>query len=268
MTLLKKIAAFILSKKFAINFGVLIVIYLMVFFGLKSYLKSTTDFGERIEVPNLIGENQNNLTNIMANSELSIVVLDSIYDPALIEGTIIEQDPGSTDSTNVFVKSGRKIKVRVSKRTQLVEIPDLVDKSQRFAEGILRNRGFKYKVEYKPSREAHGAVIEELYKNKPITLGTKIPIGSTIKLIIGRDEVGIELPLPNLYGLTLVDASDRVRRMSNMEIVVSCPDCVTHIDSISARVQSQSPEYTEGSIISSGSTIIVYATTAFEEQPD
>lgn len=267
MTLLKKIIAFVFSKKFAINFGILIVVYVLAYFSLKSYLKSTTDFGVRIEVPNLLGKNQNNLSNIMANSELEVVVLDSIYDPALIEGTIVEQDPGPTDSTAVFVKSGRKIKVRVSKRTQLVEVPNLVDKSQRFAEGILRNRGFKYKVEYKPSREAHGAVIEELYKNKPIVDGAKIPIGSTIKLIVGRDEAGIELPLPNLYGLTIVDASERVNNMSNMDFVLSCPDCVTHEDSISARVQSQSPEYSEGAIISSGSTIIVYATKAFTDQP-
>ena len=82
-------------------------------------------------------------------------------------------------------------------------MPGLVDKSQRFAEGILRNREFRYQLEYQPSKEAHGAVIEQRYKGKPIPAGTKIPIGSKVVLIIGRNEVGTIQPLPNLYGLTI-----------------------------------------------------------------
>lgn len=268
MILLKKIAAFVWSKKFAINFGVLVILYVTVFISLKWYLNSTTVFGEKIEVPNLIGKNQNNLKNIMASSLLEIEVLDSIYDPSKIEGTIIEQDPGATSITDVYVKHGRKIKVRVSKRTQLVEMPGLVDKSQRFAEGILRNRSFKYKVEYQPSREAHGAVIEQLYKRKPIVKGTKIPIGSTIKLIVGRNEVGVELPLPDLYGLTIVEAKDRIGNLMNTEIIISCPDCETKSDSLIARVKSQSPEFSDGAVIASGGAIIVYASKIFEETPD
>ena len=61
MILLKKIAAFIWSKKFAINFGILVILYVSIFVCLKWYLNSTTVFGEKIEVPNLIGKNQNNL---------------------------------------------------------------------------------------------------------------------------------------------------------------------------------------------------------------
>lgn len=268
MILLKKIAAFIWSKKFAINFGILVILYVSIFVCLKWYLNSTTVFGEKIEVPNLIGKNQNNLNNIMASSLLEIEVLDSVYDPSKIEGTIIEQDPTATSITDIYVKHGRKIKVRVSKRTQLVEMPGLVDKSQRFAEGILRNRSFKYKVEYQPSQEAHGAVIEQLYKRKSIAKGTKIPIGSTIKLIVGRNEVGVELPLPNLYGLTIVEAKERVESLMNTNIIVSCPDCETKADSLTARVQSQSPEYSDEAVIASGGAIIVYASKAFEESPE
>lgn len=267
MNLIKKIGNFIWSKSFGINFAILIVFYFILFQVTKCSLDSRTNWGQKIEVPNLIGKNQNNLKNLFAKSELKYEVLDSIYDPTKIEGTILEQDPMPSSETDVFVKEGRTIKIRVSKRTQLVEMPGLVNKSQRFAEGVLRNRQFKYRLDYKPSKEAHGAVIEQLYKGKPIEKGKKIPIGSTIKLIIGRDEVGIPLELPNLSGLTIVEAKQRVEGMQNMEFIAVCPTCLTKNDSLVARVQSQSPEWSEGAVVASGGAITIYAAKEITDQP-
>lgn len=265
MTLLKKLGNYIWSKKFALHVGLILLVYVSSYFILKSCLKSSTNWGEKIEVPDLVGKNQNNLKNMFANSELEYAVLDSIYDPTKVEGTILSQDPLPTKSSNVYVKRGRVIKVRVSKRTQLVEMPGLVDKSQRFAENILLSRKFKYKLEYKPSKEAHGAVIEQLYKNKPIKQGTKIPIGSRIKLVIGRDEVGVPQALPNLYGLTIAEARVRVAEMLNMDFHAVCPEGYSTADSLAARIETQSPEFTEDARVASGSTITVFATKDFEE---
>ncbi|MBL4861960.1 MAG: PASTA domain-containing protein, partial [Crocinitomicaceae bacterium] len=187
--------------------------------------------------------------------------------PSKVSGTILEQDPQPTKFSEISVKEGRTIKIRVSKRTELVEMPDLVDKSQRFAEGVLRNRNFKYTLEYKPSREAHGAVLDQLYKGKSIVQGTRIPIGSRIKLIVGRNETGVPLELPNLYGLTIVEAKQRVGNMLNMEFLLSCPDCLTTSDSLVARVHSQSPEYEEGAVVASGGSITVVASKDFTQEP-
>ena len=266
MGLLKKIGNFIWSKKFLINISLIVVLYVVGVFILQWYLKSTTNYGQRIEVPNLIGENQNNLKNLMAPSGLPYQVLDSIYDPTKVAGTILEQDPAPSKLSDIYVKEGRIVKVRVSKRTQLVEMPDLVDKSQRFAEGILNNREFRYKLEYKPSTEAHGAVIEQLYKGKPIIGGTKLPIGSKITLVVGRDEAGVAVVIPNLFGLTIAEARERVQGMGSVEFFAVCPTCVTSADSLSARVESQSPEFFEGAMVASGTTISVFATTEFDGQ--
>jgi beta-lactam-binding protein with PASTA domain len=259
MDLLKKIGNFVWSRSFLINFVALILVYIIAFFSLKSCLNSSTHHGEKIEVPDLIGKNANNVESLIP-STLKYEVLDSIYNPTKVAGTILEQDPKPTVVSQLFVKNGRTIKLRVSKRSMLVEMPGLVDKSQRFAEGILRNREFRYTLEYKPSREAHGAVIQQLYKGKPIAKGTKLPIGSKIKLIVGRDEAGVPIELPNLYGLTIVEAKQQVDAMLNMEFVVgSCNGCITAADSSIARVVSQSPEYTEGAVVASGGSIIVIA---------
>jgi beta-lactam-binding protein with PASTA domain len=267
MVLLKKIGNYLWSKQFLLNFAAIVLVYFLGIWLFKCSLESRTHLGEKIEVPNLIGKNQNNLENIFANSDLKYEVLDSIYDPSKVEGTILEQDPSPTALTDVSVKAGRVIKIRVSKRTQLVEMPGLVDKSQRFAENILLNRGFRYSLEYKPSREAHGAVLQQLFNGKPIVKGAKIPIGSRIKLIVGRDEGGSALALPNLYGLTIVEAKKRVKNMGNMEFDVVCPTCITSADSIIARVQTQSPEFSEEAVVASGTTITVIASKDFEEAP-
>lgn len=263
MNFFKKLRNYIWSKAFVINLVLIVVVYVVGYFLLKNYLDSRTNHGQKIEVPNLIGKNQNNLENILAETGLDFEILDSIYDPSKVEGTILSQDPEPTSISDIFVKEGRKIKVRVSKRTQMVEMPNLVDKSQRFAESILRNRKFRYTLEYKPSQEAHGAVMDQLYKGKSIAAGTKIPIGSKIKLIVGRNEVGVPQELPNLYGLTIEEARQRVKSMLNMEFAVSCDEGYTREDSLAARVITQSPEYVEGARVASGSTIMVYASKDF-----
>ncbi len=261
----KKLVNFLTSKVFLFNLLAIVLVYVVGIWILKTYLNSKTHFAQKIEVPNLVGDNQNNVNERLKGTLLSFEILDSIYDPTKIEGTILEQDPLPTDSTGIYVKEGRVVRLRVSKRSQLVEMPDLVDKSQRFAESILINRNFRYSLEYKPSSEAHGAVIEQLYKGKPIAPKAKLPIGSRIVLVVGRNESGVTLAMPNLYGLTINEAKTRVKNMGSIEFLAVCPDCVTSADSSVARVTSQSPEYSEGGLISSGTTISVYATKNFSE---
>lgn len=259
MELIQKVKNFVWSKSFLFNVLAIFLAYALFFFMYKWYLNSRTHIGQKIEVPNLIGKNQNNLDHLFANSELGFQVLDSIYDPTKVEGTIVEQDPEPSSSSKVFVKEGRVVKVRVSKRSQLVEMPDLVDKSQRFAENILRSRKFRYKLEYQPSRDAHGAVIDQKYRGKSIDAETKLPIGSKITLIVGRDESGVTVPLPNLYGLSIVDARERVKTFQNIEFLLICPSCLTAADSLTAIVKSQTPEYSEGAVISIGTKISAFA---------
>ena len=267
MVLLKKIGNYIWSKQFAINLGVIILIYVIGFILLNKCLDSQTKFGEKVAVPNLVGKNQNNLKKILGDS-LEFEILGSIYDPSKVEGTILSQDPEATAITEIFVKSGRKIKVRVSKRSQMIEMPKLVDKSQRFAETILKSRGFRYTLEYKPSKEAHGAVLDQLYKNKPIAEGTRVPIGSRIKLVIGRDEAGVPQALPNLIGLTIEEARTRVANMLDMELQIACPEGYNKADSLASRVETQSPDYSEDGRVASGSSILIFVTKeAIEQEP-
>ena len=57
MILLQKIRNFIWSKRFLKNFGILIAIYVLLYFGAQWYLSARTNSGQRIEVPELIRNN-------------------------------------------------------------------------------------------------------------------------------------------------------------------------------------------------------------------
>jgi len=255
---MKKIKNLLISKKFMISVGVLILIYIVVVFAFKSYLVSYTDHGIKINVPDLIDKNELQVEAIVKHLGLKYEIAEVIYDPSKPEGTIIGQDPQPTKQTGIFVKKGRIIHIKTSKKTQLVEVPQCVDKSQRFAERILTSRGFRCKVEYKPSVEAAGAVLEQLYLGRKVKEKEKLKIGSTITLIVGKYG-GDAFLLPDLTDLTICDAKNRLYGRDDIQLMVICDNCLSSEDTCQAFIFSQSPEYIEGTFIPTGSTITVHA---------
>lgn len=257
MSFLSKLKSFVWTKHFLKNLGYVALTYFIVVFLTIYYLDFTTNHGEKIEVPILVGKNVKSIQGIVEEADLQYEILDSIYAPKLPEGTIISQDPRPTDSTNVFVKSGRVIKVRVSKKHQLVEMPSLIDKSERFAISVLKNRGLKYSLTYKATSESNGAILGQKFKGKDILEGKRIPIGSTIQLIVGRNEAGEPIQIPNLLGLTISEVNGRLSAMTHVSIFATYLNCANAADSMAAKVFTQSPEYIEGQLSPSNSTITI-----------
>lgn len=255
MAFLKRLKQFVFSKHFLKITGIIALIYIVIIGGTIFYLGSYTNHGEKIPVPNLIGQNVNNISTLLEEKGLKFEIVDQVYKPKLAEGTIIDQDPEVTEKSKIFVKQDRIIRLRVSKRTQLVEMPSLIDKSERFATTILKNRGLRLKISYKNTPESHGAVIEQRFKGARIKEGTKIPIGSTIVLIVGRYEGGKPVPVINLYGLTISEARERLASIMGITFFPVCQDCITAADSLNARIGSQTPEYEEGAMMPSVGTV-------------
>ncbi len=257
MDFLKKLKTFVWSKHFLKHFGFVVLAYFVIVGGTIFYLDFDTNHGEKIKVPILFGKNVKNIQPLMDELDLQYEILDSIYAPNKPVGTIISQDPRPTDSTDVYVKSGRIIRVRVSKKTRLVEMPTIIDRSERFALSVLKNRGLKYKITYKATSESNGAVLETKLDGKQIKGGAKIPIGSVIYLVVGKNEGGTPVQIPNLMGLTINEVKSRLSGMSSLTIFENYIGCMNASDSSSAKVSNQSPEYIEGMMSSSSSTISI-----------
>jgi len=249
--IIKQIKSLIISKHFLKHFGLVILFYLLFVFGSIFYLNFATNHGEKIPVPNLVGLSSDEAKKKLEDLGLQYEILDSVYDPnsplfKKPEGTVFEQVIEPTSSSNVYVKSGRIIGIRLTKKTQLVEMPNLVFKQIHFAQSILDGRGLRFIIRYRQSEESNGSVIDQLYNGKKITQGTRIPIGSLIILVVGQLDIGIPFQIPNLVGLYRDEALKILDSLKISSYNVVCADCFTHEDSISALIFYQSPEYLEG----------------------
>jgi eukaryotic-like serine/threonine-protein kinase len=259
MELWQKIKSFVWSKHFLKHTGYIVITYIVIVGGTILYLDAFTNHGEKIKLPNLVGMPSSKAQVALEELDLKMELLDSVYRPDLPAGTILEQDPLPTSKSLVYVKSGRIVRVRVSKRNRMVEMPSLIDKSQRFAESVLKNRGLKFRVQYVPTSEANGAVLKQLYKGAIIKEGTRIPIGSVITIVVGENESGEPTEVMDLVNLTISEARGRLQGTSLIFQIGSCDGCTNGEDSTSAIIYSQSPEYLEGVMLPAGTTIMVNA---------
>ena len=265
MKFLLKIKHFLTSWKFIANVLGIILFWIILIWASLRYFKSYTHHEESIEVPSLLMNNINDVPDLMAGKDLKYEIIDSVYNPNLVEGTIVYQDPMPTDSSGLKVKSERTINLRISKQTRLVDIPNVVSKSRRFAEASLVARGLRTKTIFVPSNEDQGSVIEQKVNGKPVVSGMRVPINTLIELIVG-EKTGSDLTLvPQFYGLTIKEAENRLANDSSLRLFSVCSDCLTKEDSLSARISSQTPVAGDSSKVPSGSTITVFATTKFLE---
>lgn len=248
---------FVWSKFFLINIGIALLFYFIGIFSVIKYLDFYSNHGEEIVVPNLVGKKSSEAKMKLEELGLSYEILDSIYDPDLPNGIVKQQMIEPTAISKVKVKENRIIGLRLSKKTDLTEMPNLVFKHVDFARGIIENRGFDSKIQYKPTKEANGSVLEQLYKGKSVPPGQLIPIGAEITLVVGKNEVGVLTSLPNVVGMNYQDALNLLNTNGLMSISTICNDCETIQDTLSAVVFGQSPEYVPEKTIERAQQIVI-----------
>ena len=245
----QKIKNFILTKHFLKHIGLVILFYLVLIFATVLYLDLATNHGEKIAVPNFVGMNGEEAKKKIEELDLQYQILDSIYNPKMPEGTVLEQLVEPTGLSKVHVKSGRIIGLRLTKRTQMVEMPSLVHKQLQFAESILEQRGLRFSIQYRATSEANGSVLDQLFRGRRIKEGDRIPIGAVVTLIVGQNDQGEPITIPNFVGLTMSDARYIMDTLGVTSFSFVCPDCSTSQDSLAAIIFSQTPEFIEGSTV-------------------
>lgn len=257
MTFIKNIFRFIFSKRFLVHLGLLVMFYLIVMIGTIYYLNIKTNHGHQIEVKDYVGQNVNQITSDLQQNNIQYEVVDSIYDPSKPVGTILFQRPLPTKISDVYIKQGRKLFFRVSKKTKLIELPILIEKSERYAIAVLNNLGLKYTINYVSSTEAIGAVVEQTYNGNTVRENQKVPINATIKLSVGQSYDQVKMQVPNLSCLTINDVEARLRNNPGVKILENYIGCHTKQDSLNARVIFQNPPFGEDQMILGSSTIAI-----------
>lgn len=231
----KGIFQFIKSKTFLKHLAIYIIAVVLLFWGLLSWLKSSTHHGESIPVPSFINVKLGDLDKFVSDKHVRYLVIDSIYDVKAEKGTVVKQEP----EPGAEVKENRIIFLYVtSLLPPSIQMPKLVDRSLRQAASMITSYGLKMAPPKFVPDQCANCVLEQLVKGKKIAPGEIIEKGTVIQLVVGKGLSDEEVGVPCLYGLTRKEALAELARSSLTlgSIVFDTPK-----DSLSSRVYRQIP---------------------------
>lgn len=175
---------FLKSKTLLIQLGLAVVVTIILAFIVLQWLKSTTNHGEFVEVPDFSKMTVSQMKHEVDKAGLRFKVLDSAnYNPNYPRFSIIEQNPPAGNK----VKKNRKIYFTVNPSGyKKVTVPKVVQKTKRNATSMLRAVGLDVeKVSY-VDNIGKDMVITIKHRGKEIIPGLKLPKTSKIELVCGN----------------------------------------------------------------------------------
>ncbi len=181
--------SFVKSKTFLKQLAYAIIGLLLFLFLLIQWLKISTNHTQKIEVPDLSKLTIEEVEQQLENLDLKYIIIDSInFNPEYPPFSVIEQNPEGGD----YVKENRKIYLKINRPTyQDIEIPEVLTKSKRNAEAVLRAVGFRIGNNPKFVPDIAKDVVRGLYHNgKAVKSGSKLPKNSIIDLKLGDGNGG------------------------------------------------------------------------------
>lgn len=203
-----------------------------------------------IAVPDVKGKTLVEAEAILKDNNLDFTLKEE-FDAKVPTGTVIKQSPGAGS----HVKAGRKIQLTVSKGAEPGVVPDLKGKNLAEATEMLHAAKLavgKVTVQYKEGA-AQGAVLSQ-----DIEAGKKVAAGTKVDLVVNISKG--QSVVPDLKGLTLLDARER---LSSMGLMVG--SVTTKEDSApKGTVIGAEPEF--GKVLSEGSVVTLIVSGGKKEE--
>ena len=169
------------------------------------------------KMPTLIGMDYNDAVSMWGHL-LNIQEDGSEYDEAAV-GTIISQ---SIEPDSAFSK-GDKVKVKISKGMQAVEMPDCAGMNQEIAKDQLKQRGLEVTVKNSSSLDVQkGYVI----RTEPGP-HEEVHVGSTVLLYVSMGKEAGQVKVGNYVGMKAIDAVKKIEFLGlkcTTELVASYED--------------------------------------------
>ena len=234
---MKKLFRYLTRQPFWMNLLVaLLLVFLIGFLFLQS-LSWFTHHGEYLKVPEVKGQNVDNAIKILESQGFDVVIQDSVYFDSIPRYTVIKQLP-EPDAT---VKVNRTVYLTINRAAPPpVSVPKLEGLSLRFAIDLLRKNHLRLGDTINRPDFMKGSVLEQQYNGSRITAGAQVPWGARINLIIGGGLEIQQMLVPNLIGMTFVDA--RALLETKGITLASIIAMSTVKDTASAYVYKQNPD--------------------------
>lgn len=173
--------------------------------------------GGNIIVPDFRGKHTSEIM-IIKPSGLEVVTREQKYDDRQPKGHVIAQYP----EPGTLVKKGKKVLLTISMGLQKVSVPDLIGKSMREvnvaltnAQLTLGNSAYVFSNQVPPDR---------IVGQSPLS-SEEYGVNKNVDLLISLGKKSEILPLPNLIGINLDVAKERIKSWGfNVGRIYSKPD--------------------------------------------
>jgi eukaryotic-like serine/threonine-protein kinase len=250
---------FILSKIFLKNLGFAAVIVVGLIMLVLIWLNFYTRHGQSRAVPDFKGLTMEQAEKLARKSKVRYQVIDSVYTSEVPRGCVAEQNPRA----GFRIKKWRNIMLTINAfNPEMVAVPNLVNLPRRQAIALIESSGLELGTyRYIPDISLD-VVLRQLYNGREIHEGDSIQKGSVIDLVLGKGLSNQRTSVPDLIGLNLRDAKDRIMSAS-LTLVTSIFDgtVTTGKDSTTAFVYKQNPEYSPDATLQLGSSMYLWLTT-------
>lgn len=249
---------FLLSRLFMKHLGIAMAIFVALLLVILMWLNIYTRHGQAKTVPDFIGRTLKEAKETAPQYRFRFVVIDSVYTSLVPKGTIAEQNPLPGQK----VKKHRRINISINAfNPEMIVVPNLVGLSLRQALATITTAGFETgKLNYTPDITVD-YVLKQLHNGIEIIPGDTIAKGAVIDLVLGSGLSSRRTPIPNLIGMTVARARERILSSSlNPGTFVYDNSILTEIDSLNSFVFKQNPEYVEDATLQLGSTVYLWLT--------
>ncbi len=242
-----------ISNRFVKHILIMLVISIVAFISLNHWLSSYTAHGETKEVPNFVGLDMQSAIQLAKENSFILKIQDTVFSEKERPGNIVDHTPKSGS----LVKENRTIWIYInSTEPILVSMPKAFDVSLRQAQHILKHNGLQIgRVEYKPD-VADNYVLEQKYNGNTIEIGSKIPKGAKISLVVGKGSLDTKIKVPSLIGKTYENACILLDSLGvNYNPIYTEAGYKNKQDSLKATVWKQNPNSTENSLMMLSQTL-------------
>ncbi len=263
MNFLRFIFSRVFLKHLAIALGIAIILIASVFL----FLKIFTRHGQALSVPDLTGLSLHEADSVLMERELRFQIVDSVYNINADRGSIIDQNP----RPEFKVKENRTIFLTINAfNPEIIRMPNVVGVSLRQAGAVIHTAGLQVgKLTYVPDIAVNN-VLQQKYRGNVIEEGDSIIKGSEIDLVLGRGLSNEKTAAPDLIGLLMEDARQKItRRYLNLGAVIYDRSFMNADDSAAAFIWKQRPVYTEENeiLISLGASVDIWVTVDSSKLP-
>ncbi len=249
---------FIFSRTFLKHLGLAIIIAFGIIMILLIWLNFYTRHGQARPVPDFFGLTMEETAKVAKKSKMRYQIIDSVYTTLVPRGCIAEQNP----KPGFKVKKWRTISLTINAfRPEMVAMPDLTHLPVKQAVALIESSGLVLGMKTYKSDLSINEVLIQLHNGKEIAPNDSLQKGSVIDLVLGKGLSNQKTAVPNLIGMKLEPATDRINGSSlNLGTYIFDNTILTSDDTLNAFVYKQIPEFKDDATIQYGSSMYLWLT--------